>query len=247
MPSMATTYPTFKGVGGFEFVKWKEEIRQHIPTIGTHAHKSFGYQGPGGYLDYLALSCFPASSPADMWWQSVRDNLMNVPPPANATHESRFWEILETRFGKVNDNAVKAFERDPTNPQKPGESPVEFFGRIRTRLQAIPQDLMSDLRKTDLVKCWLLAEVRGRCVETFRGLVEKKRWCIDEVIRVAQLDHECIENATQVISVPAAAPSHAENQHGKPAGQSSSGRRQKPLSYCKFHKRDAPHQQGMLP
>jgi hypothetical protein len=50
------------------------------------------------------------------------------------------------------------------------------------------------------------------CIETFRGLVERKHWSIDEVIRVAQLDHECDENATQVTPASVAASSHAGNQ-----------------------------------
>jgi hypothetical protein len=242
MAHTAPTYPAFKGIGGFEFIKWKEDISVHIPKIATSAHKSFGYQGPGGYLDFLALSCFPMGTPAHMWWKSVRDTLMNTPPPHGDTHESRFWHIIEARFGKVNDNTVKAFEKDPSNAQRPGESPLEFYGRIQSRLEAAPSELMSDLRKTDLVKSWLRPEVQARCIETFKGLVEKKRSNVGEIIRVAQLDHEYFENATQVTSSSAGASTpRAEGHSGKQPSQPASARPRRPSAFCKYHGREMRH------
>jgi hypothetical protein len=204
---MPTSYPTFTGRMGFEYGQWKLQLMPTLPKMQSEAGKTM-YKGDL-FLEYLTLTCFPQQSAAHRWWAHNSSQLLDPStlPPGQLLLE-RFFRAMQLKFEVITMHDAMVFLKDTSNLMTDAEDPEAFHGRVSTKLEAIPTDIVPQIQKVDHFQSWLHPAILQSCDAAFGQLHREGKWTIEDVLSIAQ--QEYLRRAAKTVPVMQALIQHQQ-------------------------------------
>jgi len=193
----------FNGIGGTNYMKFKDKFRVHLVS-NVLARKLESDQV------FLVLQCeieyaLDSTSGSGRWWESVKDDIMSktlnptdpgytagatAPTAATAgTVLDRFWAAMDAKYKKPTASDITAFY---DLKQEDGEEVATYGSRFMLYLDIVQQQMTSTLPPVSQFTKGLLPELFDR-VSWHMATLPTEKQTVETAIEVASAQYESIK------------------------------------------------------